>query len=183
MSIFQVDVQKHFGGEFWTNVYFLEANDINTAHDAAVNVLVPVEQAVHTEGIVIDKVRTSTTTPNDRVFINSPRNDACTIALAGNRLPLFNIVRADLTVGTGDPSRKYYRSGMGSLSMGGPFEWDVTRTSAIHTALNSLMIDFATNGVVWVDESGNVITDTIVPVTIGMRQLRRGSKRRTQPVI
>jgi hypothetical protein len=93
-------------------------------------------------------------------------------------LPLFNVMRVDLSPAMGRPSRKFYRIPVPeSAQDNGQFVagW----TSGING--NFIPQLLAVNGLC--DESGNDIVTIGMSPTVGMRQLRRGSRRRTQPVL
>lgn len=94
-------------------------------------------------------------------------------------LPLFNVVRVDFRTSSGRPSRKYLRillvpadvAGSGGIlpSTVGYVTTDYSEPMALDTR--------------FVDVDGEAFTGFTTYNMIAMRQLRRGSKRRLQPII
>lgn len=184
MAIFKVDVQKVDSvNNFWTNTYLLEAASLDEAHSSAVIHIAGGEQDIHASFITIDKVRTSTITPNDLVFRSQALNLAGTLTTSGNALALFNVVRVELPVAEGRPSRKYYRCGLGGGNMAAGYKWDGGVVTAIESSIADFKTALTTAGTPWVDPQGEIITTIVALEKVGMRQLRRGSKRPTTPVI
>lgn len=183
MPLFQIDIQKTGYGEIWTNRYILDAVSLSQAHDSALTFMLVAEQSIHAAAITIDRIRTSTLTPNDNLFLTAAPNAVGTFTASGNALPLFNVVRADMTMSTGRPSRKYYRGGWGTGQVGSHLHWDGSDISGITALLNGLRSDLDGAGTPWVDEDGDAVMDATAFTLIGMRQLRRGSRRRTEPII
>lgn len=183
MPLFQVDIQKTSFGYNWTNVYVLRAADLATAHDAAFSVMAIAEQAVHVTTITISKVRTSTLAEGDESFKTVVTALAGTIAVTGNGLPLFNVVKVDIEAEAGRPSRKYYRSGLSGNDVAAGYAWDATHITAIETAIEGMRDDLIAAGVTWVDPDDQVLGEVVVQPQIAMHQLRRGSKRREAEVL
>ena len=181
MPLYQIDIEKYLQGpgflnNFWTNVYFADSTDLAAAQTVAASILA-LERAVHLTTVTFTKYRVREKTPGATGQIS-------TISLAGQRtvsgdaLPLFNVVRVDLNTGTGRPSRKYLRCPLqeaeqanGSLT--------TTYISAFNTAYRDPLL--AISSLRDVDNQPFVSATTITAV--GMRQLRRGSTRRNNPVI
>lgn len=183
MPRFQIDIQKRNVGEYWTNRYFVRAADINIAHQAANTILVPMEKLVHAAGVTFDRLRTSTTTPGDLIFRTNPLSGDGTLPANGNALPLFNVVRIDFGVSEGRPSRKFYRSMLGGGDVAGSFEWVPSVLAAITSALTDAMESLETNDTPLVDPQDQDLFGLTTHALIGMRQLRRGTKQRTEPII
>lgn len=184
MTIFKVDVQKVDSvNNFWTNVYLLEAASLDEAHSSAVVHIAGGEQDIHAAFITIDKVRTSTLVENDLVFRSQALNLPGTLATSGNALALFNVVRVELPVAAGRPSRKYYRCGLGGGNAAAGYKWDAGVIVGIEDAIVAFKSALTTAGTPWVDPQGDIITTIVALEKVGMRQLRRGTKRPTTPVI
>ena len=183
MARFQIDTQKTDGVSFWTNRYFVEAADINAAMTAGVDIIITGETLIHTPGVTINFIRASTVTPGDLVFRTSPRSDVGTLGLGGEPLPLFNCVRVDFGVSSGRPSRKFYRSRLGGGDLQPTYEWSDTRISAISAAVTNMMADLSSNSTPLVDPQGQLLFGHTTFSKIAMHQLKRGSKRRTTPVL
>jgi|KBSMisStandDraft_5_1062788.scaffolds.fasta_scaffold381947_2 hypothetical protein len=183
MALFKVDVQKHGFEEFWTNSYILDAVSLSQAHDSAVNIIVPAEAFIHSPAITIDRVRTATLAPNDDLFLTAIPNEDGTLTASGQPMPLWNVVRADMTMNTGRPSRKYYRCGLGTDDVATGFNWEASIIDAIQSSVDGMRAELDGAGTPWVDRQGDSVLAASTFVKISMRQLRRGSKRRENPII
>jgi len=95
-----------------------------------------------------------------------------------NYLPLYCVARFDFAVASGRPSRKYMRMPI-------PREWntngqfETTTIPQMNAAYSTPLL--AVDGIC--DNSGQPFLSGGVIATIGMRQLRRGSRKRTTPII
>jgi hypothetical protein len=172
-----VDIQKKMGSEYWTNRYIVEA----TTKAAAVVIgqsIVDAELDVHTNYVTIDKYRVSDGLPNTDVYSIVTIGQTGVDVAGASYLPLFNCVRVDFNVADGRPSRKYLRLPLleddvlnGELTSG--------KITAISTNYASVLFNLAG----YVDVDGQTFTGFSVIPAVAMRQLRRGSKRRTEEVI
>jgi hypothetical protein len=177
MARFQADVQKVYQGEYWTNRYILEAADLAAATLAA-HEIVDNERNIHSTLITFDKLRVSSVAEGDQEYAIE--------SLTGNGeynagvllVPLFNVVRVDFNCATGRPSRKYLRGCIGNENQVGPnllpAYWTIVGTSYVTLMLN-------VPG--FVDVDGQPFTSGVTMQRIGMRQLRRGRRKREAPVI
>lgn len=178
MAVWKVDIEKFYLGEYWTNVYYVEAA---TLDDAALigNDIVPIEESITNSAVLFTKFRTSDLTPGTDVFTTTIINEQGDIAESpAIMLALFNVVRFDLSVPVGRPGRKYIR---GSLSEAGVAFNDVIPASITFYNDNYAVPLAALAGVVAKD--GQEITSVTTYPKVGMRQLRRGSKRKALPVL
>lgn len=182
MPVFQLDLQKEFLGHFWTNRYFVLADDLADAFNARTD-LTAGEQDIHTSNVRITKVRASTLTENDGVFLSETLNVAGTLSSSGNGLPLFNVVRVDWSAGTTRPARKFYRSLLATGEVGSAFQWTSGVVGTIQAALEAMQDALSTIGLPLVNRQGTVLGTPIVKLDIAMRQLRRGTRRQTEPII
>lgn len=175
---FQCDIQKRVGGEYWTNRYVLAGEGI-TPLVAVANQIVAAEKAVHYAAVEFVSLRVSDTNPATDAYVTQPIGGTGAISMTGITLmPLFVVVRVEFGAELGRPSRKYLR---GCLSEGDVTFNDISSARALFIFDNygQTLRDLPQ----FVDVDGQqLITATVVP-QVGMRQLRRGSKRKTQPVI
>jgi len=108
MPVFKVDIEKQYGTEFWTNVYYVDAASLTLAHAVAAEI-VNAEQEIHLVSVNFTKYRTSDLLPDTDQYISTALNSPGERGFAGDPLPLFNVVRVELSVGIGRPGRKYLR--------------------------------------------------------------------------
>lgn len=172
----RVTIEKLYQGEYWTNVYWF-SGAISAVQGASIADLIAIERSVHLSPVLITKVRIDDAVPLTDQFVTE------TINLFGLRtigsehmLPLFNVVRVDLTAGLGRPSRKYYRGAL--------HEGDVNFNTIAPATVSFYNTDVAAalaslSG--FVDVDGTDITAGTTHPFVGMRQLRRGSKKKTTP--
>jgi hypothetical protein len=172
-------VEKRLGTEYWTNVYHVQAADQAVAQ-AAANNIVSIERGLHYEVVEITKYRLSPY-PGPSEGTVYPINVFGLAGPAGDMLPLFNVVRADFPAPVGRPSRKYYR---GALTEGDQANGNLVeaRAAAVQTALARLGQE-GDLAAALVDVDGQALADARVSRLVGMRQLRRGSRRRLAPII
>lgn len=184
MALFKVDTQKTYGGEFWTNRYIISAGSIENAQEGGL-IIIEAERTWHRTFVHFDKLRVSSFTPGDDAFIVTPYDaDGEVTPSSGGVLPLWNVLRADLAVeGFGRPSRKFFRCGL----MAGDITLDFTATgdilSAVVPGITEMIAELQTNVSPLVDVDGQPITGAVSFGLVAMRQLRRGSRRRTEPVL
>lgn len=176
MAIFQVDVQKQIGTEYWTNVYHVNAADI-TAAGVLAAFIVNQERSFHTLDVNFVSYRVSTFPESDGEYLIQTVNLPGEAAAGTSMLPLWNVARVDISVGLGRPCRKYYKV---------PLYESTTEGQAIVLATRDLIDDAvaamcAAGGIC--DPQGQEWVAGQTFVNIAMRQLRRGSKRRLEPVI
>lgn len=175
-SIWEVVIQKRLNDVFWTNVWHVLGSDQPDALTTA-GICLKIERDLHMEQVIFTSFRLSPYPgPGEGTVypVNQP-------GFGGNAeyLPLFNVGRVDMTVATGRPSRKYFKFPVA--------ESTVANGVFSETLRNSLNVNMATNlataeGQI-VDVDGQAITLMTLNPAVGMRQLRRGSKKRTTPVI
>lgn len=177
MPLFQIDIEKRLDSEFWTNRYVVDTADLNEAAVVAGRI-VDREEAIHNDLITFTQARVRDFDPTTDVFINLPLGTTGERNVLGAPIPLFNVARVDFGVITGRPSRKYLRIGL--------TEADITGQNIVTDLLNLIDTAYAQpmlSEVAFVDVDGQDIVNAVVFAPISMRQLRRGSRRRTQPVL
>lgn len=176
MPTFQVDVQKEGAGEFWSNRYYLFGADISGAHVNAI-ALAAAEAGILFSGFSITKVRTSTLAPNDDQFLVTSLETPGARTALEDVYPLFNVVRVDFSKGAGRPYRKYYRGCIDAANVSGTTITGTNLLDALDNFLDTLSsLENQT-------AEGEVLAKGVVIPRIAMRQLRRGSRRRTEPII
>lgn len=176
MPLFKIDIQKFMLGEYWTNRWLVNADDLLDAQDAA-NDLVTHERFIHSTIIRFDRVRVSDAVQDTDVYVTIPLNVFGNYGFTGENLPLFNVLRADFNVAVGRPCRKYWRVGLSETYVVGS-----QIAESVITDVNNVIASIVALGRV-VDPQGNVVTGGSAFPAVQMRQLRRGSRRRTNPVI
>lgn len=182
MPVFKVDIEKQLGGEFWTNVYYVQTDTLGDGVTAG-EAIVTAERSFHYGLVLFTKMRVSTAVSGDEDYVTVPLTgqggaDAGGAAL----LPLFNTVNAVLQAVAGRPSRKYYRGCLtvNNINQAGIIE---SRRAQIEAALDPLASSLGTSGAGLVDVDGQDIVSIAVLTPVGMHQLRRGTRRRQTPVL
>jgi hypothetical protein len=176
MATFQIDIEKNWTTEYWTNVYHVAATDLDDAKDQA-ELIIAVEQDIHNTAFTITKYRVSPypgPSEGSIVAVNAPGEGP-----SGDMLPLFNVIRVDFPAPVGRPSRKYYRNGLTEAEQANGELSDTARDG-----YQAVVDGLTTNpDIHLVDVDGQVLGVGNVFKAVGMRQLRRGSRRRTEPII
>ncbi len=178
MARWIIDVEKEVGGEHWTNVYNVLTSDLVSAR-AAADRIVTREKLVHTNAVnfTVYRVRPAI----------APSGGGTVVAIGGTgslndpspRLPLFCVVRVDFRTLAGRPSRKYLRCALSVANVAAHGLWVSSIVSTINSQYSAPMaadLDF-------VDVDGQPFTGAVTFSAIYMRQLRRGSRKRTTPVL
>ena len=175
----QIDIQKVLGFETWTNRYLTDqAVGSQPAEDLATTIA-NAERGLYFSDIRINKIRIATLLENDDVFqVWDPNLAGNRTGTATDRLPLWNVVRIDFGAGLGRPSRKYLRGVLTEIDINGS-----SIASAIITGILTTYATAISNAAVIVDPQGSDLDGFSIPAAIAMRQMRRGSKRRSTPVI
>lgn len=181
MPLFQVDVEKRLLSEYFSNVYYLQSPTIASAVTDA-GLIVAFERSIMLDNVNFTKQRVRTTTVGDDVYALTTLSGLGSRSSSGGTLPLFNTLNVVLSAVVGRPSRKYYR---GVLQ-----ESDIDFTSVsvgllgtVTTNANTLLTAMAAADSALVDIDNTGIFSMLPVSEVGMRQLRRGSKRRAQPIL
>lgn len=177
MPLFKVDIEKLYQTEYWTNVYYVEADDVASAHVVGAEIA-EIERQITDTDVTFTKYRTSDVLPLTDVFITTPLNVPGLRANDAVLLPLFNVLRADLQTAIGRPSRKYLR---GVLTEDSIAFNDVI--PAMVTAMNTLYAEPLEGVEELRDVDGQTIDNVTINPKVGMRQLRRGSRRSVTPIV
>jgi len=177
MPLFTLQIEKELNGEFWVNRYILLLDDITQAVFAG-NSITGFELAIHKERVNFTKYRVSDQDPATDEFVIVPIGQPGQVTGSGDALPLWNVVRVDFPAGNGRPSRKYLRLPIFETEQtNGVLEVGIT--SLVATEYGIPLGDFSE----FVDVDGTGLGTGVVTPNVAMRQLRRGSKRRTTPII
>lgn len=177
MPLWALDVEKSMGGEYWTNRYILETATLAEA-TAPAGQIVAAERAIHLDLVTFERYRISDQVPNTDNYVVVPLGSLGLVAAAGSEwLPLFNVVRVDFSPASGRPSRKYLRL---PLTDGQVVNGKLTTTHRGIFQDNYAAVVLAVGA--YVDVDGQDLVTAQVHPNVGMRQLRRGSKR-NQPVL
>lgn len=174
----KVDVEKYYEGEYWTNRYHIVGSDLVAALVQA-NRIVGVEKLIHVPGVLFTKYRVSDITPGTDSYISVPINENGQ-GQADTPLPLFNVVRVLFHPTMGRPGFKLYR---GCLT-----ENDIANGRITASALANLLdkIDAFLDGegaIGLTDLEGDTYNTVTIDPRVSMRQLRRGTRRRTTPIL
>lgn len=181
MPVYQIDIEKSLQPtagvtNYWTNVYYTNAASEAAAITTGQSV-VTLEKQIHANNVTFTKMRT-------RLVSDLAQTGTVTVLTgtgartASEYLPLFNVVRIDFGVASGRPNRKYLRLPV--------LEGDTTSallTSAMKTLVANSYSTPLINTNAITDKSGQPILTAAIADAVGMRQMRRGSKRKVTPVI
>lgn len=173
MPVFQVDVQKRLVAEYWTNRYFVSDDTIAGASLVAEDIA-DAERLFHGNAVEFVSVRTSTVAEGDDTYVTTPLFGFGELTLT-DYLPLWNVIRV-LFGGTG--GRPYYKLYRGCLDESNVL--GSVLSAPLITAVNSACAVFS--GVVTTGLGELLATGTVDP-RVRMRQLRRGKRKRTTPVL
>lgn len=182
MPVFQIDVQKDLEGEFWTNVYYVSCASLSQA-ETTFSTFLEFEQSIHFSDVHFNKLRASTITPLDNVFVSTAVDVNGGLGVEDVLNPLFDVVRVDLNTALGRPGRKYYRGCLMQSDWTRLGELVSGKRTSVNTAVNGLIADIAGLGdFTLVQKDGDEIVTAAVSPFYTNRQLRKGS-RRSEPVI
>lgn len=177
MPLFSADIEKLYQGEYWTNRYILDTANMQDAINAA-NLILSYERAVTLAAVTFTRYRVSDVDPSTDVYTIIQTNVQGSAATGGEMLPLFNVVRVDFSAGSGRPSRKYLR-GVLTENVINFNNISATHISFIENNYAFPLRDLAA----YVDVDGQALQTGEVYPFVAMRQLRRGSRRRSQPIL
>lgn len=176
MALYQLEIEKVYNGEFWVNRYMLDVADLAAAASPS-NAIMAAERAVTDDRITFTKYNVRTATVGDDVYATVPVNLPGLSANAGaDLMPLFAVVRVDFAAAVGRPSRKYLRGCLKENHTDG-----FTILSNVVTFFQSNYATVVAGVAAFCDVDGDDITSGAVSPRVGMRQLRRGSKKKNIP--
>jgi hypothetical protein len=172
-ALFVCDIEKLYQGEYWTNRYVLAVADV-AAGIGVGQQIAAAERNITLANVLFTKLRVSDAIPGTDNYSIHNINQFGLRPADPTLLPLFNVLRVDFsTFGNGRPSRKYLR---GVLAEGN-IEFNTINYNSIEFYQNNYCVPLlAIPGFVDVD---NQAFSAASPYPfVGMRQLRRGSKRK-----
>lgn len=171
MAVYQIDVEKVNGSEFWSNTYHVDVADLATAQ-ARRSSIVLAERNFLSSAATIIRSRVRLAGPGHVGVVNA-ESGVGAMTLSSAKLPLFNVVRVDFANGTSRPARKYLRIVAGANEVGSDFTWSAGVVSTGTTYASAIL---AVVGIC--DPQGRPLTTGGVQSRIAMHQLRRGNRRR-----
>lgn len=159
-------------GEYWTNIYWHPGSLAEAGVAAAA--IAEAERSRTWNGVTFTKWRVDDGVQNTDNFATTIMNTLGEIVMP-DPMPLFVVARIDFTVaGNGRPSRKYLRAVLDEAKVSG------MKISADAVAnLTAYAGEVGSTGVCDVD--GQDIVGGACNPNVGMRQLRRGSKKKATP--
>lgn len=176
-SIYQVDIQVRIFDQYMTNVYHVRATGINDALFAGM-AIADIQKSLITPSDAITLVRASTPQPFDKQFLTRPVNIPGTRIVNAQALPLFCRFRVDFSQGPRRPCRKFLNLPTEQDSDGHSFN-----QAALDYVQQNYVLPLIDNpNIQLCGPTGYVFEGGALAPAIGMRQLRRGSKRK-KPVI
>lgn len=176
MPVFQVDVQTRAGALYITNMYHVVASSLTEARDQALTII-DIQRATLPTFWSITAFRVATPAEGDDQFVSEP------VAIPGTRtvgqvMPPFVRFRVDFRQGFRRPGRKFLIGVAEADSDGDTFTQDAIdfiRNNYVNPLLDA-------PGLVLCGPDGSQFVGGDLSKTVGMRQLRRASKRKN-PVI
>lgn len=172
---YQIVIQKFLNGEYWVNDYHVQAASPSEAHTRGL-AIVAIERSVH-------KVITAFVNMRVRNAAGGGQGTVYPLGLFGQAgvddyFPLYCTVRVDMSPEFGRVGRKYLRL---PLEEGGATNGTLT-ASTINFINQSYATPLANLAYVCKPNGQDFVAASAVP-GLQMRQLRRGTRRRTQPII
>lgn len=178
MPSHRIEIFKSYSNHTWENVYLIQAGELTNLVEMA-QALADMERVFHWTGVRFDYARISTYAAGDNNYTTVPLGVFGQKALSSNPLPLFVTARVDvLVVGSGRPSRKYYRG----VLQEDDINFDVvieSKRQEIDTAINLLIAGTGeVPDVPLVDPQDQSWSAAVTAIKPQSRQEHRGSKRR-----
>lgn len=178
-AVAQIDIEKTAFDQTFTNRYLVNILPDEPTSGALIAALVAAEKLLAGDQVFFTRARHASLAPNDQDFAIVPLTGTGARAIAaGTYLPLFNVIRVDFLAGFGRPSRKYLRGCLG--------EADQDNGNVNPTLLSNTVqsyVQAVTSRTEVVDPQGDDLISGIGHPKVGMRQLRRGSRRQSEPVL
>jgi hypothetical protein len=176
LAIYEIAIEKALNSEYWINVYHCDATDLQAARAIALNVIAA-ERTIHMDVVAFTKFRVKNISALGQAGTVYPIGQSGQVQTTVY-MPLFVVARFDLTLPSGRPDRKYIRAPVATTV--------INNGQFTQSALNFYNGNYSTallaiTGLT--DRSGASYTAVAVNPVVGMRQLRRGSRKRTTPVI
>lgn len=171
---YQVDIEKFMGTEFWTNRYIVRADSLQLATDLGQQI-VGIERAVHDARVSFTKLSVRTRIQGDGRYTTTTLNLTGNVSNPGVELaPLFVVARVDFNAEEGRPSRKYLRGVINEVNLQG-MRIASDAVAFINQNYASPLASLAD----FVDVDMQELVSGSCSQNTGMRQLRRGSKKKS----
>lgn len=173
----EITIEKVFNGVYFVNRYLVSRGTPGAAV-ADVAPIVNMEKQFFGTGVSFTKARVSDGIPGTDSYIIVPLSGSGGVSSGSTQTPLFNTVRVDLGVNAGRPSRKYYRVSVASGQAEGQ-NWSTGYQETVQVNWNAMIA----SDVPLCDPDGQLIINAAVLRPVQMRQVRRGSRKKMQPII
>lgn len=171
-----IEIEKVLNGEYWVNRYF--CSEAIGAADNTANAILNAERQIHFAPVTFTKMSLRTVTEGDEVYATAPINlPGLADLMGGQIMPLFVVARVDFQAQVGRPSRKYLRGVLDEAQVT-TFDIGAPRVASINGNYASVVAALAG----FCDIDGDDIIAGSVSPKVGMRQLRRGSKKKSVPL-
>lgn len=178
MPLFQVITEKTYNGlEYWVNDYYVSTTDLLAAADIG-EAIAGLEVELYFQPVTLTKIRASTIPVDVGQFVTRTVNLVPSTPPNAGLLPLFDVLRVDMTAATGRPGRKFYRAVITASDLQNGGQLKPASMANWQPILDSIL---TTGGLR--KPSGAVIDSMDIYPAVGMRQLRRGSRKKLTPVI
>lgn len=177
MALYKLDIQFSYNLEYWTNKLYIQAAEDEGAAQDAIAIAGVLRTGIQNQ-VTIDKIRVTPAPFTANNFFDVP------IDLPGTGgttppAPLFNVVRWVFSPPRGRSTNHYFRGGVTPSNIGA----DGNFTDAAEAFNNSLVNQLFDLPSIIVSKAGVPYQGANAARKVGMRQLRRGSKRVKTPVI
>lgn len=174
--VWELAIEKSLGSEYWLNVYHADVATQLEARNTALAV-VNIERSVHSTQVAFTKMRIRNLSPLGQPGTVYP------IGLTGQLgattyLPLFVVARCDIAVPVGRPDRKFLKF---PISVSNVENGNFTSTALAFWQANYCDAIIALTELS--DRTGQPYLEAGINPAVGMRQLRRGSRKKTTPII
>lgn len=177
MAVFKVIVQVDLGDQYITNTYHVEAGSLSEAAGQGEKILT-YQKTILPAGFAFNAVRASTMIPNDNSFYTIPVDVQGTRVASSDPMPMFCRFRVDFSIGYRRPLRKFLLVPLEGDQNSGQFS-QAARDFVTNNYITPMLADPI---IQLVASDGSPVNSATVNPAVGMRQLRRGSKRKN-PVI
>jgi len=178
-AIGAIDIEKSAGTEIFTNRYLVSIGPASPTSGGLIAAIVAAEKLAMYNTVAFLRARHRTIVEgDDDYFITVLTGAGARLPGANPLIPLFNVVRIDFAANFGRPSRKYLRGCLSEADLNG-MNIEATTTTGVLTQYKDAIL--AQDEIV--DPQGDTFLSGQVIPQVAMRQLRRGTRRRTLPVL
>lgn len=176
MAVWELSIEKQLLTEYWLNVYHCDVATQAEAKTVA-DAIVEAEQAITMGIVTFNKMRIRQVSSAPGPGTVYPIGSNGTLPQSPY-LPLFNVCRIDFAVPVGRPSRKYIKQpiAMSSVSNG---QFQPSALTFFQTEYCTPILSIP--GICASD--GQPFLNAAPIPAVGMRQLRRGTRKKSTPII